>query len=270
MSKARLVITAVTIEKRQVSEVARAYGVARSWIYALLEPVPGRGRGGVRAAVAGPRTSPGATAPATVDLIVRLRKELTGQGLDAGADTICWHLEHHHQVGVAGHDQTGTCSGPGLVVPEPRSGRSSSYMRFAAEQPNECWQSDFTHYPLACGTGTEILSWIDDYSRLRAVGDRPPPVTGAVVLATFRAAAAAHGSPASTLTDNGLVFTTRLSGGKAAATASSTSCAAWHHQKNGKPNHPQTQGKVERFQQTLKKWLRAQPPQPATSPSSRP
>src|ERR1022692_1281548 len=37
MSKARLVISAVTIEKRQVSEVARSYGVARSWIYALLE-----------------------------------------------------------------------------------------------------------------------------------------------------------------------------------------------------------------------------------------
>ena len=35
-------------------------------------------------------------------------------------------------------------------------------------------------------------------------------------------------------------------------------------QKNGKPNHPQTQGKVERFQQTLNKWLRAQPEQPAT------
>ena len=35
-------------------------------------------------------------------------------------------------------------------------------------------------------------------------------------------------------------------------------------QKNGKPNHPQTQGKVERFQQTLKKWLRAQPAQPGT------
>ena len=36
MSKARLVITAVTVEKRPVSEVARTYGVARSWIYTLL------------------------------------------------------------------------------------------------------------------------------------------------------------------------------------------------------------------------------------------
>ena len=35
-------------------------------------------------------------------------------------------------------------------------------------------------------------------------------------------------------------------------------------QKNSRPNHPTTCGKVERFQQTLKKWLRAQPDQPAT------
>ena len=31
-------------------------------------------------------------------------------------------------------------------------------------------------------------------------------------------------------------------------------------QKNGKPGHPQTQGKIERFHQTLKRWLAAQPP----------
>jgi hypothetical protein len=31
--------------------------------------------------------------------------------------------------------------------------------------PNECWQSGFTHYPLAGGTDTEILTWLDDHSR---------------------------------------------------------------------------------------------------------
>ncbi|MFI5081047.1 MAG: helix-turn-helix domain-containing protein [Streptosporangiales bacterium] len=55
MSKARLVITAVTVEKRPVSEVARSYGVARSWIYTLLARYQAggrrrlsRGRGGRR------------------------------------------------------------------------------------------------------------------------------------------------------------------------------------------------------------------------------
>ena len=90
-------------------------------------------------------------------------------------------------------------------------------------------------------------------------------VTGPIVLAAFRAAVAAYGAPASTLTDNGMVFTTRLSGGKGGRNGLETELRRLGiTQKNGKPNHPQTQGKVERFQQTLKKWLAAQPAQPAT------
>ena len=53
----------------------------------------------------------------------------------------------------------------GLVTPEPKKRPRSSYIRFEADQPNECWQSDFTHYRLANGTDTEILSWLDDHSR---------------------------------------------------------------------------------------------------------
>jgi Integrase core domain len=84
------------------------------------------------------------------------------------------------------------------------------------------------------------------------------------VLAAFRAAAAAHGAPASTLTDNGMVFTTRLSGGKGGRNGLEHELRRLGiKQKNGRPNHPQTQGKVERFQQTLKNWLTAQDPQPA-------
>jgi hypothetical protein len=95
---------------------------------------------------------------------------------------------------------------------------------------------------------------------------RSPPGTGSPArssLATFRAAVAAHGTPASTLTGNGMVFTTRLSGGKGGRNGLETELRRLGiRQKNGKPNHPQTQGKAERFQQTLKKWLRAQPAQP--------
>jgi hypothetical protein len=61
-----------------------------------------------------------------------------------------------------------------------------------------------------------------------------------------------------------MVFTTRLSGGKGGRNGLETELRRQGvQQKNGRPGHPQTQGKVERFQQTLKKWLRAQPAQPA-------
>ena len=90
------------------------------------------------------------------------------------------------------------------------------------------------------------------------------PVTGPAVLATFREAVARHGVPASTLTDNGMVFTTRFSGGKGGRNHLEHELRELNiTQKNGHPNHPQTQGKVERFQQTLKKLLRAQARQPA-------
>jgi transposase InsO family protein len=264
MSKARLVITAVIVEKRPVSEVARSYGVARSWIYVLLARYQAEGEAAFEPRSRRPKTSPAAISAGTVELIIRLRKELAGQGLDAGPHTIAWHLARHHQIQVSAATIIRYLTRAGLVAPEPSKRPKSSYIRFAAEQPNECWQSDFTHYPLAGGTGTEILTWLDDHSRYALSVTAWHRVTGPVVLATFRATVRRYGPPASTLTDNGMVFTTRFSGGRGGRNGLEAELRRLGiTQKNGRPNHPQTQGKVERFQQTLKNWLAAQDPQPA-------
>ena len=100
------------------------------------------------------------------------------------------------------------------MTPTPAKRPKSSYIRFAAEQPNERWQADFTHWRLADKTHTEILSWLDDHSRYARSVTAHRRVTGPIVLDTFRKAHEAQGIPASTLTDNGMVFTTRLAGGK--------------------------------------------------------
>jgi transposase InsO family protein len=264
MSKARLVITAVTVEKRPVSEVAKAYGVARSWIYALLARYQAEGEAAFEPRSRRPKTSPTAISDDAADLIIRLRKDLAGQGLDAGPQTIAWHLQQHHQVNVSAATVSRYLNRARLVTPAPAKRPKSSYIRFAAEMPDECWQSDFTHYPLASGTDTEILTWLDDHSRYALSVTAHDRVTGPAVLLAFRAACKQHGVPASTLTDNGMVFTTRLSGGKGGRIALEHELRRLGiTQKNGKPNHPQTQGKVERFQQTMKNWLRAQPHQPA-------
>jgi transposase InsO family protein len=265
MPKARLVITAVITEGRSQGEVARAYGVSQGWVSRLVARYREEGEAAFEPRSRRPRTSPRAIPDATVSLITKLRKDLAGQGLDAGPGTIAWHLEHHHRIRVSAATVSRYLARAGLVTPEPRKRPKSSCLRFEAELPNQCWQSDFTHYPLADGTGTEILTWLDDHSRYALSVTAWNRVTGPIVLATFRAAVAGHGVPASTLTDNEMVFTTRLSGGKGGRNG-------FEHelrrqgivQKNGKPNHPQTQGKVERFQQTLKNWLAAQSPQPAT------
>ena len=201
MSKARLVITAVAVEKRPVSEVARTYGVARSWIYSLLARYQAEGEAAFEPRSRRPRTSPAAISQDTVALIIRLRKELAGQGLDAGPHTIAWHLEHHHQVKVSAATVSRTLSRRGLVIPAPSKRPRSSCIRFAAELPNERWQSDFIHWHLADGTEAEIVSWLDDHSRLALSVTACPVTTGEVTLATFRAACAKYGVPASTLTD---------------------------------------------------------------------
>src|SRR5262252_1276544 len=121
MSKARLVITAVTVEKRPVSEVARAYGVARSWIYILLARYQAEGEAAFEPRSRRPLTSPAAISADAVELIVALRKDLSGQGLDAGPDTIAWHLAQHHRVQVSAATVARYLAARGLVVPAPRS-----------------------------------------------------------------------------------------------------------------------------------------------------
>jgi hypothetical protein len=101
MSKARLVITPVTVEKRPVIEDANAYGVARSWVCALLARYGAEGEAACEPRSRRPKTSPAAISDTTLELIIRLRKELSGQGLNAGPHTIALHLEHHHQVRVS-------------------------------------------------------------------------------------------------------------------------------------------------------------------------
>jgi transposase InsO family protein len=261
MSKARLVITAVVVEGRSPSEVAHSYGVARSWVYALVARYRAEGDTAFEPRSRRPKTTPNATDPDTLELIVRLRAELTAAGLDAGADTIRWHLEHHHQRVVHPTTIWRHLHRRGLIEPEPKKRPRSSYIRFEAEQPNECWQSDFMHYPLADRTDTEILSWLDDHSRDALRITVHTPVTAKIVLAEFRACCAEHGTPQSTLTDNGLVYTARFAGGRGGRNGFETELNRLGvRQKNSRPNHPTTCGKVERFQQTLRRWLDQQPP----------
>lgn len=267
MSKARLVITAVEVEGRTVTEVAQTYAVSRSWIYELLARYRAEGDTAFEPRSRRPHTSPSAIGQATIDLIIRVRKQLTESGLDAGPDTIAWHLQHHHHTTVSISTIARTLTRQSLVEPQPKKRPKSSYIRFEAEQPNETWQSDFTHYRLTDGEDTEVISWLDDHSRYALHVSAHHRINGWIVLDTFRETAAQHGFPASVLTDNGLVYTTRFSGGRGGRNGLESELQRLDIvQKNSRPNHPTTCGKVERFQQTMKNWLTTQPTQPTTIP----
>ena len=130
MSKARLVITAVVVEGRTQAEVAATYGVSKGWVSKLVARYREEGEAAFEPRSKRPKTSPNATPPAVLDLIVRLRKELAEQGHDAGPDTIRWHLQHHHQITVSRATISRHLAAEGLLVPEPRKRPKSSYLRF--------------------------------------------------------------------------------------------------------------------------------------------
>ncbi len=100
MSKARLVIIAIEVEGRAPAEVIAEYGVSRSWLYELLVRYRAEGDAAFEPRSRRPHTSPRATPPDIVELVLRVRKQLSEAGLDAGADTIGWQLSGVHQGGV--------------------------------------------------------------------------------------------------------------------------------------------------------------------------
>jgi transposase InsO family protein len=270
VSKARLVITAVILEGRTQAEVARSYGVSPGWVSKLLARYRAEGEAAFEPRSRRPHTSPTAIPTATVDLILELREKLTTAGLDAGPDTIAWHLAQRHATVVSAATISRYLSRAGLVIAEPKKKPKSSYIRFQAQMPNETWQSDFTHYPLTDTAtfpkGVEIITWLDDCTRYALHVSAHRAITTPIVTASFRQAAGQHGIPASTLTDNGMVYTVRLAGfgRQGGRNGFEQQLHEWHVvQKNSRPNHPTTCGKAERFQQTMKNWLRAQLEQPS-------
>lgn len=260
MSKRRAVILAVTVEGMSQAEAARFFSVSETFVSRLLARYRAEGETAFEPRSRRPRSSPTATSAEVVERIVELRAELAGQGLDAGPHTIAWHLTDRWGHSVSVSTIRRRLVDAGLVVAEPKKRPKASYVRFEADLPNECWQSDFTHWRLADGTDTEILVWIDDHSRFVLSATVHRCVTGPIVLDAFRTNTKKHGLPASTLTDNGLVYTTRFVGGGGGRNPLETELAAHGIiQKNSRPNHPTTCGKVERFHQTLKRWLHQQP-----------
>ncbi len=258
MSKHRVVILKIIANQLTVTQAASEYGFSRAHIYRLLARYRAGGLDGLEPRRRTPKSNPNATPPEVAARIIELRQQLTSQGLDAGPATIAWHLDREGQHPPSTSTIRRILHHAGLVTPEPKKRPKSSIIRFEAAQPNETWQSDFTHWHLADGTDVEILNWLDDHSRYLISCTAHTPVTGDTVVTTFLTAIDHYGPPASTLTDNGRVFTARFGGGRNAF--EHLLPALGIRQKNGSPGHPQTQGKIERFHQTLKRWLAARPP----------
>jgi transposase len=201
MSLPGLVITAIYVEGRNKSAVAREYRVSRRWVQKLAARYEAEGEAAFVPRSRRPRTSPHRITAELEAEIVALRKNLVGEGLDAGAATIAFHLTARHGRSPAVSTIWRVLTRRGFVTPQPRKRPKSSDTRFRADQPNERWQLDITHWQLAGGTPAEILNIIDDHSRLLTASAARLTFKAADVVTVFRGAAASWGLPASTLTD---------------------------------------------------------------------
>ena len=257
MSKHRVVVLQVVSGQLSVTAAAAAYGFSRQHVQRLLRRYRDGGLDALEPRSRRPLSNPARTPDALRERIIALRTELTAGGLDAGPVTIAWHLGREGLRVPSTSTIRRILHAAGLVVPEPRKRPRSSWIRFEAAAPNELWQSDFTHWRLADGSEVEIISWLDDHSRYLLGITACSRVSGDDVVASISAAGEAHGWPAATLTDNAAVYTSRFTGGR--NDFEYLLAYLGIRQKNGSPAHPQTQGKIERFHQTLKRWLGRRP-----------
>ncbi len=260
MSLAELVITSVQVEGRSRSEVARELRISRCGVHQLVKRFEAEGVSAYSPRSRRPHTSPHAVGGSMEDQIIRLRKELSKHGLDAGAETIRVQLlrDPSNKQVPAVSTIWRILVRRGFVTPQPHKRPRSSCIRFEALQPNERWQADITHWQLADGSEVEILNIEDDHSRLDIASDARTSTTSADVLASFRRAFRRHSIPTRVLTDNAAVFTGQpRRGGRVALHIELDLLRV--RLDHSRPYHPQTCGKVERFHQTQKKWLAAQP-----------
>lgn len=242
-----------------VASVADRHGVTRQWVYRLERRWREQGDAGLVPRKRAARRVANRTGESVRREVVRLRGWLKDNGMDAGARSIRDRLEGQGLPVPAASTIHRILVSEGLVQAEPAKRPHASLVRFEADLPNETWQADFTHWPLADGTDAQVLTWIDDHSRMVMACRAYAPVRVEDVAALFLAACHEHGIPASTLTDNGSVFRTVPGSGQRHHRFEALLAQLGVEQKNGRPFHPQTQGKIERWHRTLKQWLAAQP-----------
>ena len=249
-------VAAVSSEQINVARVCRELGISRDAFYRWRNRYRLEGLPGLEPRSSRPKTSPAATPAVVDDAVVALRKQLDEAGLDAGPGTIQWHLGRE---GLTPVPSVATIwrilTRRGFITPAPRKRPTASYRRFEAVAPNLLWQADATKWTIATGQ-VEILTFLDDHSRLVVASRAVHTATTENTWTTFTQATTQWGLPIGHLSDNGLNFSGRLRGFEVSFEINLREHGV--RPITSRPFHPQTCGKIERFHQTLKKWLRRQ------------
>jgi transposase len=157
-SKAKVIVLTLLHEKTTVAEVAKRFKVSRVWVYQLLKRYDEGGFPALEPRSKRPKSNALAINEQVRAEIARLRIHLGQSGLDHGPETIAWHLRKDGFSPPARSTISRILYQAGLITPEPKKRPKSYIQRFQAAQPNETWQSDFTHWQLKNGSNVEILN----------------------------------------------------------------------------------------------------------------
>jgi transposase InsO family protein len=242
-----------------VAGFCRAQQISRQTYYKWKKRFQAEGLDGLRDRSRRPASTPIATAVEVEEAVVLARKQLADDGEFNGPFSIADRLAAQ---GVSPVPSRATIARiltrRGQVRPQPRKRPRSSYRRFQAGRPNEMWQSDWTEWHLGEDRPVAIAATLDDHSRLLVgIAAGSGDGTSELVWSVMATAIGRYGVPMSSLTDNGLCYTTQRRTGMRAAAFQANLAALGCQSIASSPHHPQTCGKIERFWQTLKKWLRA-------------
>jgi len=233
--------------------------IARKTFYAIRKRAMAEGQ----AAALEPRTRRPAGSPNRISGEVKaqavgVRAALEQSGLDHGPISVHDKMRSLRMQPVpAVSSLVRIFRDAGVARVEPRKKPRASYRRFVYPAPNACWQLDGTEYVLTGGRKCVIFQLIDDHSRLAVATHVAWGETSAGAIAVVAKGIAEHGVPQRLLSDNGAALNPSRRGVLGQLVSYVTSLGV--EPITGKPYKPTTQGKNERFHQTLFRFLDKQP-----------
>src|SRR3954453_15051688 len=242
-----------------VSTFCAEHGISRKSFYELRKRAKTDGQAAVlEPRSRRPRSSPSRLSDQVRAEAVQVRAALEASGLDHGPISV------HDKMRAMGLDPAPSPASlarifreAGVARLEPRKRPRAAWRRFVYPAPNACWQLDATEYVLSGGRTCVIFQLIDDHSRYAVASHVASGETAKDAIAVFDKAVAAHGVPQRLLSDNGLALNPSRRGlvGRLVTHVAALGTEAI----TGKPYKPTSQGKNERFHQTLFRYLDKQP-----------
>lgn len=241
-----------------VTTFCAEHSISRKTFYAIRKRAALEGQAAAHEARSRrPKISPTAITDEVKKLALGVRRALESSGLDYGPISV------HDKMRALEMDAPSIASlarifrETGVARAEPRKKPRAAYRRFVYPAPNACWQLDATEYVLTGGRKCVIFQLIDDHSRYAVASHAATGETSRDAIRVVKKAIEAHGVPQRLLSDNGVALNPSRRGivGQLVEYVSRLGVEPI----TGKPYKPTTQGKNERFHQTLFRWLDKQP-----------